>query len=257
MAKLKTGIGIAGLSGTSGGAVFALRRDGSVVLRERPSPSRRTTPAQAEARRLMALASAAWRGLTADEQRAWLLWARRTDPGAGPPGAANAFRSLAVRWLAVNGPEAPSSSGGGAEDEEGVGGGAPCAPGLAAGPRSTGAQAMAGPDEGPPRWPPAAPFGGDAVVFEAGAVPGGLRWTADRANAPGVVTELLAAPVQSALAEPRDRDHRTVGRKVFTEAGQAVTVPLRPGRYAVAVRFVLRATGQTGPALRLGVVQVG
>ena len=325
MAKLKTGIGIASISGTSGSAVFATRRDGSVILRERPTPSGRTTPAQQEARRVFALASAAWRGLTLEEQTAWLQWARATDPFAGASGAANAFRSLAVRWYGVNGSEggqasgvasrgsgfvpndprtgAPSSCAGDVlcpEHEEGVGGGA--SPESSARPTpplnkdssdhsdsghgraffadsSSGAQANgpllhpltpsscvrhepSGPHEeggledGPPRLPPNAPFGGDAVIVTASGTSTGVRYTSDRANATGVVTELLAARVVSALAAPRDRDYRVVGRYEFTTVGESVDVPLNRGRYAVAVRFVLASTGQATEVLRSGVVSI-
>ena len=116
---------------------------------------------------------------------------------------------------------------------------------------------MNAPQTDPPALPPDSPFGGDAVHLSVEPVVGGLRWTADRPNADGVVTELLAARVQSALAEPRDRDYRTVGRAVFVPGGLSADVSLRPGRYAVAVRFVLKPTGQAGGVLRLGVVSAG
>jgi hypothetical protein len=198
----------------SGGAVFALRRDGTTIVRERPVPSSRVTAAQVEARRLMARASAAWRGLSPEDQRAWLLWARRTDPVAGPTGAANAFRSLAVRWLAVNSGD-------------------------------------------PPSLPPASPFGGDAANLVVEGLAGALRFTADRPNSTGVVTELLALSVRSALSEPRDRDYRALARVAFVSGGLSVEVAARPGRHAVAARFLLRATGQATGVLRLGVVEVG
>jgi len=216
MAKLKTGIGISGLSGTSGGAVFVTRRDGSVLVRERPSPTTTDTPAKQEARRIFARASAAWRTLGVEDQRAWLLWARRAKPTAGASDAANAFRALAVRWLAAN-------PGGGS----------------------------------PPSLPPDEPFGGDAVRCKVLGLAGAIRWTADRANSPGVVTELLAVRVASALAEPRDRDLRIVERVAYSVAGQSVDVPLRTGMYAVAIRFLAIGTGQAGNVLRLGTVRVG
>ncbi|MBS1712778.1 MAG: hypothetical protein JST30_00425 [Armatimonadetes bacterium] len=71
------------------------------------------------------------------------------------------------------------------------------------------------------------------------------------------MTELLAVKVVSGLSAPRDRDFRVVGRVVFTEAGQSVDVPLKRGRYAVAVRFVLAATGQATEVLRGGFVEAG
>lgn len=105
--------------------------------------------------------------------------------------------------------------------------------------------------------PPEKPFGGDAVGLTAVGLPTGVRFTADRANAIGVGTELLAIKVASFLSEPRDRDFRAVVRLVFASPGESVDVPLKRGRYAVGMRFTLLATGQTMALLRLGIIEVG
>ncbi|MCW5939605.1 MAG: hypothetical protein KF884_01230 [Fimbriimonadaceae bacterium] len=276
MAKLKPGLIVGGLSGTSGGAVFALRRDGTTIVRERPVPSSRVTQAQAEARRLMALASSLWRGLSPEEQRAWLLWARRTDPVAGPVGAANAYRSLAVRWLAVNRedtvdmalvrqrrPSKAAIAAGLSSSHPGAlsfaeRGGEPwptSTTGKEARSASTGSSV--GLEDEPPTLPPASPFGGDAARLAVEGLAGALRYTSDRPNSSGVVTELLGLSVRSALAEPRDRDFRVLERVAFVPGGLSAEVAAKPGRYAVAARYVLRATGQATGVLRLGVVEVG
>ncbi|MCW5937608.1 MAG: hypothetical protein KIT11_09920 [Fimbriimonadaceae bacterium] len=275
MAKLKTGVGIAGLSGTSGGAVFVERRDGSVLLRERPVQRGQATEAQSEAKRLFQSAARSWSGLTAQEQRAWLAWARQADPFAGAPGAANAYVSLTVRWLAANAPaewllpqSPPHLTGHEEARSEGRGGSGATTPslrgqGAGSGPSSRPIQSGVEPPHSggamlePPRLPPASPFGGDAVAVTVAALPEALRYAADRANAEGVVTELMAARVRSALAEPRDRDYRILGRARFVEGGLDVDVPVPPGRYAVAVRFVKIATGQASAVLRLGTASVG
>lgn len=215
MAKVKAGIGIGSISGTSGGAVFVQRRDGTILVRERPTFSGSDTDGQRESRRLFSRASSAWRDLTDDEQRAWLAWAKRENPFAGASAAANSFRSLAVRWLAFD------------------------------------------PQGDPPRLPPDAPFGGDAVEVAVDGTSSTIRFVADRPNSTGVATELMAVAVRSAISEPRDRDYRILGRMAFAKGALSCEVPATPGRHAVGVRFVLRATGQSTGVLRLGIVRVG
>ncbi len=215
MAVVKPGIGLGGLSGTSGGAVFATLRDGTVIVRERPGWRGSPTRAQTLSRQAFRRAAGSWGGLTREEQASWLAWARLSDPFAGADGAVRAYVSLAVRWLAVN-------------------------------PMGT-----------PPKLPPAAPFAGDAVAVAATAAPGALVYSPDRANAAGIVTELLGVRVRSWLANPRDRDFRALGQAAFSGAGAAVSVPVKSGRYATAVRFVRVASGQSSSVLRLGVLGVG
>ena len=104
--------------------------------------------------------------------------------------------------------------------------------------------------------PPAAPFGGDAVRVAVSASADGVAFTASAANAPGVFTELLLQPLASVHRRAYPRNYRSQGFVAFTGAGDSRTVLVSPGTYAVAVRFTLTATGQSTPALSLGVVQV-
>lgn len=107
----------------------------------------------------------------------------------------------------------------------------------------------------PPRLPPTEAFGGDAVRVTVAAEPGGVRFSADRANAAGVVTELLLCPLRSRHEVPRPRSYRGQG---FVSFGSSLSkfVPALPGPYACGVRFVKTATGQASEVLVVGRVTV-
>jgi hypothetical protein len=108
----------------------------------------------------------------------------------------------------------------------------------------------------PPRLPPSGTFGGDGVKVSVTAVPGGVRFDADRANGSGITTELLLCPLRSRHENPRPRDYRGQGFVAFGSSLSRV-VPVLPGPYACAVRFVLMGTGQATDVLVVGRVIVG
>ncbi len=75
-------------------------------------------------------------------------------------------------------------------------------------------------------------------------VGGGVRITASGPNRPGSVTEILLERLTSPRAKPRGR-FVTAAFATFLPGSLSLTLPLAPGAYAFATRFVERATGRT------------
>jgi hypothetical protein len=114
--------------------------------------------------------------------------------------------------------------------------------------------------------PPETAFGGDAISITVRACPavlpsgaahlsGGIFFEASGVNAPGVVTELLAQRLPDAETVEPDR-FLCVGVALFLEGDAGRFVPISPGHYACACRFIRLATGQTSALQFLGRVQV-
>lgn len=102
-----------------------------------------------------------------------------------------------------------------------------------------------GPLSAPPSLPPTTSFQGDIVRVEAEFVsPTLVRFTGDRANQPGVVTEFLACKLRSRHERPRPRDFRILGHAAFEEGSLSIDFPVVAGNYALAIRFVSLETGQ-------------
>ena len=127
-----------------------------------------------------------------------------------------------------------------------------------------------------PAEPPAGRFLGDLVVVTASAPPPapssspdgngptaepssrgdekGVLFAADRANAPGVLTELLTQPLANGARRPRANGYRSRGFVAFGGPG-SVEVAAGEGWHACATRFVEAATGRTMGLLSCGVVR--
>lgn len=107
-----------------------------------------------------------------------------------------------------------------------------------------------------PRMPPVGDFAGDVVTVSAAAVAGGIRFTADRANAVGVTTELMLQKLPNVRRMP-GKVYKAVAFEAFEPGSLAVDVPMEPGVYACAFRFVEIATGrQTLPMPIAGLLEV-
>lgn len=212
---------VGGLSGTSGPCVFVRQRDGRQVLRVRTTPSDPKTAAQMAMRLAMQRAAATFSQLTPEEHRAWLAYARQL--------AENAWSER--RTVPVNATNAYRT--------------------LALKILQLDREAEL------PRTPPSTPFGGDAVRVTVGAEPGGLVFTSDRGNLPGVSTELLTQPVRLSISRTDPQKFRSQGFVAFGQGGQDVRVAAQRGWVVPAYRFVLAATGQTTPLLPLEPVWVG
>ena len=220
MARVRTAGFIGGLSGTTGGAVFVARRDGSVLVRERPTFSNTPTTAQTDCKEAMAKASAAFRALDPEEARAWKAFARilakqRAASGrSGTVSAQNIFVGLAFKLYQMD------------------------------------------PAAVPPRTPPQEDFTGDGVVVSAAADGAEIVFQALSPNSPNVATELLVQELRTAATDPALRGYRNAAFVQFAPGSLSAAVPSAPGWHATAVRFVNRTTGQTSAVVELAVVRV-
>ena len=107
-----------------------------------------------------------------------------------------------------------------------------------------------------PLEPPTTPFTGDAIAAQIVAAPGEVVLQVSQGNAPGVVTEVLLQKLASVHRAAYAEKYRSQGFSAWVTGG-VVRVPVKPGVYAVAVRTVRTATGQSGSLMELGRVVVG
>lgn len=122
----------------------------------------------------------------------------------------------------------------------------------------------------PPPEPPTGRFLGDVVAMRVepflapeeadadgsdGVSGRGVAFVADRANVPGVLTELSLQRLANGGRLPTARGYRSQGFVAFGEALRA-EIDVLPGWYACATRFVEAATGRTKELWPCGVVRV-
>ncbi len=107
-----------------------------------------------------------------------------------------------------------------------------------------------------PTLPPATPFSGDGIAASVVAAPGAVVLNIQVGNAPGVVTEVLVQRVSSLHCAAYPEKFRSRGFSAWT-AGGSVSVPVSAGVWAVAVRAVRSATGQSGELMEIGRVAIG
>ncbi len=108
-----------------------------------------------------------------------------------------------------------------------------------------------------PTEPPPSPFYGEGIVVTATGGASGVRFAASSPNSPGGLTELLVQPLAAAYRKPHPEEYRTRAFVAFADGALEAEVPLSPGAYACAIRFVRGTTGQAGPLVPLGVVVAG
>lgn len=176
----------------------------------------------------MRAANEAWNKVDAQQFQAWKRYAetiRLTHPKTGAayhPTAKNAFVSLAIKLLQVD----PSAE--------------------------------------VPLDPPRLSFSGDCIelwVCEAssdffGCGPSGaLCLCASAPNQPNVITEVLVQRLKNCRRSPTQQ-YRSVGFVQFGPEGLCHEIPLEPGLYSLAYRFVERTTGQMAPKVVLGTYEV-
>jgi hypothetical protein len=217
MATLRLGAFASELSGKSGNTVF-VRTPNGVVVRDRIIPSDPNTPKQQARRAGMAQAMRAWQDLDPALAAQWRQYAEslaRRDPASGAIRAPRAINVYTQLYLKL---------------------------------------LQIDPQAPPPSTPPAQPFGGDSAVISVSGGPH-LRFESDRANGPGVVTELLAQALSGRNCRAYDSHYRSQGFVAFD--GSPFEVELPRGWYATACRFVNAETGQSGPLLPRGVVGIG
>lgn len=111
------------------------------------------------------------------------------------------------------------------------------------------------PDAEVPLVPPSSGFAGDAVAVTVTPNGQSVRFSANMANQPEVMTELLLQPLASPHRRTYLEKYRSAG---FFRFGPSLSFDkaVPKGVYACAVRFVQSTTGQTSPVIECGTVQV-
>jgi hypothetical protein len=106
-----------------------------------------------------------------------------------------------------------------------------------------------------PLVPPTTPFAGDNVVVTAAGGSGSILFTASCPNAIPAKTEILLRPLTNAPGGPWRHD-RSFAFVAFAAGALTYSVPVMPGRYTCAYRFVNAATGQATEPIEIGAVEV-
>lgn len=208
-----------GAVGQFNGYVVGKGRTG-LVLRRKPTYRRTLSPAQREGAERMRLVSSAWNELTFEQAEAWRLYAKEVVR----------HRSLDGRPYRMTGQTAFVGLG---TKVLQVDPGAPI-----------------------PLWPPTEEFVPDTIPVTADPTPGAIRFTAEAANTPGTLTELMVQKLASRLRQPGNA-YVAAAFVAFTEGALSADVPLPPAPYACAFRFVEKSTGRTTLYVPIGTVEVG
>ena len=235
MAKAALALPFSGISGPLGGTSIVQRPDGPVV-RARVYRPRKPTPPQAAAGARLGVVGEAWRSLDDATFEAWRAFARASawrNPATGAVVVPQPYRLFVAHATKARQVDPALDLGGFMP---------PAQPFLG---DSVRVVAQASP-------PTKAPFAGT----EARATSGVVTLVASGANAPGVVTEVLAQSLVNARRAIYLDKYASQGFTAFAGADE-VEIPLGRGAWALAYRFVERATGQATELVALGVATVG
>lgn len=105
-----------------------------------------------------------------------------------------------------------------------------------------------------PRTPPATEFHGDNLEFALEPTVEGLQIVTSRANDPDIITEILIQRIGRIHCQPNPR--RYVSRKFSDFSELNTELALRPGAWAIAIRYVHRFTGQVVPLQEVGKIAI-
>lgn len=216
MARAATGMAFERVVGRVGDLVVVQLKSGPAV-RRRPSYRRSSSPAQKAVAERMRQVSAAWNSMTPEQAGEWHRYARTIELHDRITG--NTYSPAGYNAFT----------------------------GLST------RFLQANPSGEVPLVPPSASFVGDLPAVTVAAEAGQITFTAARANAPGVVTELMLQRLASPRRQPSTR-YTSAAFAAYTPEHLTETVTVEPSAYACAVRFVLAATGQAGAVFPLGVV---
>lgn len=210
MARANLSVLLEGLRGKAGNVVFVKSREGTLV-KPRVSPTNPNTKPQAEVRTALTNAAQAWTTLTAAQVKAWNEYAESkphfdnaTNKTTTPTGF-NVFVKLTAKWFAVTGEET----------------------GFAVN-------------------PPTATFMGDDITVTANeeSSPGNITFVASGENAEDITTELLLQRLPTSTRKPDKNGYRIAQYETFEGVSPEVEIPVSPGYYVAAYRFVNTVTGQ-------------
>jgi hypothetical protein len=107
-----------------------------------------------------------------------------------------------------------------------------------------------------PLTPPSGPFLGDNIQVTATANLGKITFSASAGNGPNTKTELLLQRLRGEHWTPQPNAYRSRAFVAFASGSLSADVPVTPGFYAAAYRFVNTVTGQATELRPLGVRQV-
>jgi hypothetical protein len=211
MGKLKLSAAFQSASGALGEMIVSEVR-GAPIARRRPRYKRPTAPSQAAAAQRFAQACEAWNALTPNQAQQWRDYAEsvwRSNAMTGTRYRGNAMTEFVA---------------------------------LA----TTFLQAT--PNGSIPLSPPSDSYIADRVTINVSAIEEGARWTASAANEPDTVTELMVQKLPSPRRKPT-KQYTAAAFVQFTAGALSHDLPLDPGTYSLAYRFIRLSTGQ--PTLRL------
>ena len=233
MAKTRTTVLTQGIGGRVGGLQYVSSPFGT-LLKEMPGPRTRFSEGETAQQNRVRRIGAAWRRLGPEEVARWRDWDEAglaTTPAMRrrPAAAYNAFLALSTRLLMID------------------------------------SRAEL------PRLPPEGWFGGDAVRVAGeplspqpplqdeplGEGESGVLFRAARANAPGVLTDLMAQRLVSGGRTPRPKAYASQRFVAFAEGSLEAAIPCPPGWYACAYRFVEADSGRATDVFPCGIVGVG
>ncbi len=107
-----------------------------------------------------------------------------------------------------------------------------------------------------PLTPPSTPFTGDGITITVEAGTSALVFEASASNTGGVKTELLVQKLDSINCKPDPGAYRSRAFTAFSEDPPEETIPVAPGVYACAYRFVKIATGEATELVTLAPLSV-
>ncbi|MEQ1821691.1 MAG: hypothetical protein ABL949_04210 [Fimbriimonadaceae bacterium] len=219
MAKAELSVLLDDLRGKAGNVVFCGSRDG-VVVKKRSIPKNPRTPAQMAARENLRKATQIFRSYTPTQVQGWKNY-------AGGINHHNPVNGVAYTPTAINAFVTLATKL------------------LQVNPTGT-----------IPSMPPTTAFAGDTVTISVVASAGTLTFSASKANAANVTTEILLQPLPSANRKPSLQGMRHKAFQAFASGSLSLPITVPPGYYAAAYRFVNTLTGQTTLPVMLAVNQV-
>ena len=220
MAFVREAAGAGAQSGVLGNTVL-VQTEAGTIIRARPTGTRRRSEGQRAQDARIEIVNRRWRELSREEAQLWRTYA--LERAAAEPRGSRKRMASAQSLFSGLGSKYLQLHGGDLVPEE----------------------------------PPTGPFLGDVLKVSATGLAQGLRFSADRANRDGVVTELLAQRLGCIHNLPRPKSYVSVGFVAFA-AGGSFDAPVAFGRdWACAVRYVETATGRATALVEIGSVSLG
>ena len=220
MAFVIEGVGLSGQSGLVGNAVL-VQTAGGTVLRSRPSGRRRRSEGQRAQDARIKIVNRRWQELSREGAQLWRTYA--LERAAAEPRGSRKRMASAQSLFSGLGSKYLQVHGG----------------------------------EGVPPLPPTGRFLGDALNVSVVGLSQALRFTADRANREGVVTELLAQSLTCIHNLPRPKSYVSLGFVAFAADGSFDAPVALSLDWACGVRYVEIATGRATEIVEIGPVSLG